>query len=90
MQNAHSHVFNFNSQINKDKPHLMNAVKPFISYFIVNAHSNINKMDQLESYVYALKPDLIMITELWDRNDISDAELSIDDIVIFRIIYFNK
>ena len=39
-------------------------------------------MDELESYVYALKPDLIMIIQSWAREDISDAELSIDDCYI--------
>ena len=33
VQNAHNHVFCFNSDINKDKSHLMNDVKPFISFF---------------------------------------------------------
>ena len=51
---------------------------------LVNARSIINKMDELESYVCAHKPDLIMITESWAREDISDAELSIYDFVIFR------
>ena len=49
----------------------------------VNARSIINKMDELGSYVYTLKSDL-MITESWAREDISDAELSTDDFVIFR------
>ena len=61
VQNAHNHVFNFYSDINKDKPYLMNDVKPFISCFLVNARSIINKMDESECYAYALKTDLIMI-----------------------------
>ena len=48
VQNAHSHFFYFNSNINKDKPHLMNDAKPFISCFLVNARSIINRMDALE------------------------------------------
>ena len=40
-------------------------------------------MDELESYDYALRPNLVMITESWAREDISDDELSIDDFVIF-------
>ena len=62
----------------------MNDVKPFISCFLVNARSIINKMDELESYVYTLKLDLIMITESWAREDICDTELSIDDFAIFH------
>ena len=73
----------FHSDINKGKPYLMNAIKPFISCILVNDRSIINKMIELESYVCALKPDLIMITESLDRKDISDAELSIYDFVIF-------
>ena len=57
MQNADNHVFYINSDINKDKPYLMNDVEPFISCFLVNAHSIINRMDELERYVYSLKPD---------------------------------
>ena len=83
VQNAHSHVLIFNSDINKEKPHLMNNVKPSISCFLANAGSIINRMHELESYVYALKPDLIMITESWSGEDISDAELSIDYFSIF-------
>ena len=33
--------------------------------------------------VYVLKPDLITITESWSGEDISDAEISIDDFAIF-------
>ena len=51
VQNAHSHVFYFNSNINKDKPHLMSDAKPFISCFLVNAHSIINRMDELERFL---------------------------------------
>ena len=61
----------------------MNNVKPFISCSLVNTRSIINKMDEFKSYVCALKPDLIMITESWARKDISDAEISIDDFDIF-------
>ena len=79
MQNAFSHVFY--SDISKDKPHLINDVRPYIMCSIVNAHS-INKMDGFEFYVYALKPNLVMITESWVREDISDAELSVNDCYI--------
>ena len=61
----------------------MNDAKPFISCFLVNACSIINRMDELERYVYVPKPDLIMITESWSGEDISDAEISIDDFAIF-------
>ena len=61
----------------------MNDAKPFISCFLVNARSIINRMDELERYVYAIKPDLITITESWSGEDISDAEISIDDFAIF-------
>ena len=37
----------------------------------------------MERYVYASKPDLIMITESLTGEDISDAEISIDDFAIF-------
>ena len=84
VQNAHNHVINFISDINKDKPYLMNDVKPLTSCFLVNARSIINKMDELENYVHALKPDLTMITESWAREDISDSESSINDFVIFH------
>ena len=52
-------------------------------HFLVNARSIINRMDEFERYVYAPKPDLIMITESWSGEDISDAEISIDDLAIF-------
>ena len=50
----------------------------------MNARSIINRMDELESYVYALKPDLIMITKSLAREYKSDAELSTDVFVICR------
>ena len=84
MQNARNHVSYFNSDIYKGKPYIMNDVKLFISCFLVNARSIINKMDVLECYVNALQHDLIMITESWASEDISDAELSIDDFATFR------
>ena len=34
VQNAHSHVYYLYSNINKDKPHLMNDAKPFTSFFL--------------------------------------------------------
>ena len=52
-------------------------------FFLVNALSIINRLNELEIYVYALKPDLITITESWSGEDISDAEISIDDFAIF-------
>ena len=78
IENTHSHVFNFNTDINKDKPHLMYDAKPFISCLLVNGRSIINKMNELGSYVYAPKLDLIIIPESWAREDISYAELSND------------
>ena len=50
----------------------------------MNARSIINNKVDLESYVFALKPDLIMIAYYWACEDISDDELSIDDFVVFR------
>ena len=69
VQNAY--LFLFFSDIYKNKSCLMNDVKRFISCFLANARSTIDKMDELGSYVYALKkkkkkkkkPDLITITE---------------------------
>ena len=34
-------------------------------FFLVNAGSIINRMNEFEIYVYALKPDLITIIESW-------------------------
>ena len=79
-------MFNIYSYINKDKPLLMNDAKPFVSCFLVNARSIINKRNEKESYVNALKSYSIMITESWAREDISDAELSTDNSVIFVMI----
>ena len=50
---------------------------------LVNTCSIVNKMDEFESYVYALKPDLVMITNSLAREDIIDAELSIVGFFIF-------
>ena len=71
VQNTQRHVFNFNSD---NMYHIMNGVMPSISCSLVNVLSIMNKMYQLQSYAYALKPDLVMITESWTRGDISDSE----------------
>ena len=52
-------------------------------FFLLNAHIIIHNVDELESYVYALKPDLIMIIESWAREDICDPEL------MMTLLYFH-
>ena len=51
--------------------------------FLVIACSIINKIDELVGHLYAFRLDMMVITESWAREDISDVELSIDDFVIF-------
>ena len=38
----------------------------------------MNKIDELRSVAYNLKPDLILISESWTHKDISKAYLTID------------
>jgi len=44
----------------------------------------VNKIDQLETYVHDLNPDIIGITESWTSSHIFDSELSIDGYDLFR------
>lgn len=38
-------------------------------------YSSINKYEELKAYIYEKKPDIILITETWANDKITDAEL---------------
>ena len=48
------------------------------------ARSLKNKLDELKLYTDQEKPDLINITETWLKDEISNAELNVNDYVFFR------
>ncbi len=49
-----------------------------------NACSILHKIDELRSFVSQKLPDVISLTESWLHPDISDAELHLDDYILFR------
>ena len=50
----------------------------------LSARSIINKKNELNIMVDDIKPHIIGITESWAHNDITDAELGLEDYVMFR------
>ena len=52
-------------------PHTLNII-------YTNAQSVVNKINELRSVAYDLKPEIIMINESWTNMDITKAYLNID------------
>ena len=50
----------------------------------LNARSIINKKNKLNIMVDDTQPHIIGITELWENNDIKDAELGLEGYAMFR------
>ena len=48
-----------------------------LSILYTNAQSVVNKIDELRSVAFDLKPDIILITESWTNGDITKAYLNI-------------
>ncbi len=51
---------------------------------MLNACSLINKIDELITIVQTYKPHIVAITETWLHDQINDAEIAINDHLIFR------
>ena len=51
---------------------------------LINARSIVNKVPELEAYVYEMSPDVILITESWTRDDVGDAEIALKGYNIIR------
>ena len=51
--------------------------------FLANARSIVNKMSDLEQYVFEYNPD-VMILESWAHDSISDVELNLSCFDLFR------
>ena len=64
--------------------HSGKTVKDRLNCFMVNARSVVNKIDDLESYVYEENPDVVMITESWANDKICDAELALSGYTTLR------
>ena len=58
--------------------------KEEIKCVCLNARSIINKKNELTIMVDDIKPHIIGITESWANNDITYAELGLEDYVMFR------
>jgi hypothetical protein len=56
--------------------------KGSLKCFYTNASSLFHKLDELK--LRAQQYDVIAITETWAKDDMTDAELSIDGFVMFR------
>ena len=52
--------------------------------FYTNARNLLNKMDQLETWVHDLDPDIIGITESWASSEVLDSELALSGYDMFR------
>ena len=50
----------------------------------VNARSLLNKFDEFQSWIAAVKPDIVGITETWANKNIRDSELSLTGYDLFR------
>ena len=50
----------------------------------LNARSILNRKNELNIMVDEIKPHIIVITESWTDNDITDAELGLEGYVMFR------
>jgi len=49
-----------------------------IRILYTNARSLFNKVDQLSIYAFEYKPDIIVITEAWTNDNITNAMLNIN------------
>ena len=49
-----------------------------MSILYTNAQSIVNKINELRSVVYDMKPDLVLIDESWTHKKITKAYLNID------------
>ena len=56
----------------------------------MDARSIINKKDELNIMVDDIKPHIIGITESWANNDITDAELGLEDYAMFRKVRMGR
>ena len=45
--------------------------------FYVHTRCIVNKISELQKYVFELNPDITFITELWDNNTILVEELTL-------------
>ena len=61
-----------------------NTSKAELKCVCLNARSIINKKNELDIMVDEIKPHIIGITESWANNDITYAELGLEDYVMFR------
>ena len=61
-----------------------NTSKSEIKCVCLNARSIINKNTELNIMVDDIKPHIIGITESWANNDITNAELGLEDYVMYR------
>ena len=61
-----------------------NKSKSEIKCVCLNAGSIINKKTELNIMVDDIKPHIICITESWENNDITNAELGLEGYVMFR------
>ena len=52
--------------------------------YLINARSIVNKLAELTTFVGMHQPDLILITETWLNDDITDAEIKIPGYQLFR------
>ena len=50
----------------------------------LNVRSIINKKNELDIMVDEIKSHIIGITDSWENNDITDAELGLEGYVMFR------
>ena len=55
--------------------------------FLLNARSIVNNMSELEEYVFEYNPDVIMISESWDHDSISDVKLNLNgfNLILIRL-----
>ena len=61
-----------------------NTSKAELKCVCLNARIIINKKNELDIMVDEIKPHIIVITESWANNDITDAELGLEGYVMFR------
>jgi len=50
----------------------------------VCARSLLNKFDEFQSWIAAIKPDIVGITETWANKNVYDWELSLTGYDLFR------
>ena len=61
-----------------------NTSKAEIKCMCLNAKSILNKKNELDIMVDGKKTHIIGITESWENNDITDADLGLEGYVMFR------